>query len=244
VLALVLATASIAHAQLDVGAEERARLLFDEGRALVDAGRYDDAVEKFEESLALLPRTATEVNLAVALAHAGRVRAATERFEALLDGGELTEEQRADVARRLEQARAALARLRVSVHGVSAITVEVDGVALGTAGEGADVAFAIDPGTHRVVARSGARAWPARVLDAAAGTEHTMRFDALELAVPDEPAPPPHAPAVADDGGGSSTGWWIALGVGVAVAAAVAVTLVLVLDADEPVVGRGVTLSF
>lgn len=241
-LALFVAVVAspIAHAQLEVDAEARARLLFDEGRTLVDAGRYDEAVERFEESLRLLPRTATEVNLAVALAHAGRVRAAIERFDALLAGGELSEEQRADVERRLEQARAALAHLRVSIEGVGSISLEVDDVVIGSVTEDVDGAFPIDPGSHRVVARAGERAWPQRIVDVAPGSEHVVRFDAMELAPPAQPPTLELEPAAED---GSSAGWWILAGVGVAVAAAVAVTLVLVLGSDEPVVGRGVTLS-
>jgi hypothetical protein len=105
--------------------------------------------------------------------------------------------------------------------------------------EDAESAFPIDPGTHRVVAREGERTWPERVVDAAPGSEHVVRFDALELAPPAQPIVEPEPPAEES----SSAGWWILAGAGVAVAAAVAVTLVFVLAADEPVVGRGVTLS-
>jgi predicted TPR repeat methyltransferase len=64
---------------------ERAKALFFEGHALFDAGRPEDAAERFEASLALVPgRASTLANLGAARVEAGRPAAALEPLEAVL----------------------------------------------------------------------------------------------------------------------------------------------------------------
>lgn len=249
VLVYVASSASVALAQ-DV---DRARERFDEGRAQLAAGQHEAAVVAFEESLALAPRTATEVNLAIALAHVGRLRDAVARFETLLAGTELSAEQRSDLERRIGEARAALGRLHVRVEGAAAADVQVDGERVGVATSSAEVAFTLDPGEHVVEARAGEHAWPPRRVAITSGGETLLYLRAADLPVQEHPSPratprreaslPPVAPADADDDESASWYWWLIAGAGVAAAAAVVAILLWPSDGPD-VVDRAVTLTF
>src|SRR5512147_3037867 len=67
-------------------AEEQARQLFDEGKDAMAVGRFSEAKDRFERSLALVPRASPAFNLAVALRGMGRPKEASDVLTRLLGG--------------------------------------------------------------------------------------------------------------------------------------------------------------
>ncbi len=74
--------------------EEEARALFVAGRSAFDAGRYDDALERFQRSYELSPRPALLYNVAVALDRLRRDQDALDAYERYLRTVEDTDERR------------------------------------------------------------------------------------------------------------------------------------------------------
>src|SRR5688500_10431398 len=74
----LFAVDAVAHAQ----DQEQARRLFEQGLEAADRQQWQQAVEHFRQSRAIMDRPSTAYNLAVALENTGRVR---EALEALAD---------------------------------------------------------------------------------------------------------------------------------------------------------------
>lgn len=83
-LALALAFAAPAAAQLDGAADVDARGLFDEGRVAYDEGRFDDAVRAFRRAYVLSPRYQLLYNIGQAELRAGHDDRALQAFEGFL----------------------------------------------------------------------------------------------------------------------------------------------------------------
>jgi len=141
--------------------EAAARVLFSEGRKLVDSGRYAEGCTKFEESLKLDPGVGTSFNLADCQERVGRTASAWARF---LDVATATKLEGQQERERVARARAAaleprLSRLTIDVGAhVDGLVVERDSLPVDTAAWGVPVP--IDPGEHSVTAKApGAKDW-------------------------------------------------------------------------------------
>ncbi|WP_437730328.1 hypothetical protein [Sorangium sp. So ce1335] len=167
-LAALTALAPAARAA-DPTPEERAAAvaLFDEGRALMAAGKYAEACPKFAESHGIDPGIGTLFNLSDCHERTGRTATAWIGFRdvaaASLSAGQLERE-------RVARARAAaleprLSRLQIVVPPEAAIPgleLTRDGVPVGRALWG--TAVPLDPGEHRVAAAApGYRPWETKV---------------------------------------------------------------------------------
>lgn len=137
----------------DPSAQARAEALFEEGRALLDAGRFQEACPKLAESERLDAGGGTRLNLALCHERTGRLAAAYADYEeslmrAIRDG-------RAD---REGFAREHLAQLEPRIPTISVVgttgAILVDGVSIPIA-DGARLR--VDPGVHVVVVPSGPR---------------------------------------------------------------------------------------
>lgn len=84
VLSLALAVSS-AHAQDASAAEAEARALFEAGSVAFNQGRFEDALERFEQAYRLSHRPALLYNIATAADRAGRENVAVERYLAYLE---------------------------------------------------------------------------------------------------------------------------------------------------------------
>jgi hypothetical protein len=143
------------------GDEAGARVLFAEGRRLVDAGDYAQACPKFEDSFRLDPGIGTNFNLADCLEHVGRPASAWSRF---LDVAAATKAAGQVERERVARARATalepkLAHLVVAVTApVPGLVVERDGVPVGMSSLGIPVP--VDPGDHLIEATApGKKLW-------------------------------------------------------------------------------------
>lgn len=187
--------ASPTWARADDGASRAtaAQVLFDDARALMDAGHADAACPKLEESQRLDPTLGTQLNLALCYAAIGRTASAWT----------LLREVEAAARRAGDERRVAYARLqadalepklsRVTIErapGVSAdTTIRRDGDVVGGAQLG--VPIPLDRGEHVVAASAPGRVpWQTRfVLDRDA-MRWVVSVPALALETPTEPDRP------------------------------------------------------
>lgn len=147
------------------GAESAADSLFQEGRALLEAGRFAEAVPKFVESQKLDPGVGTLLNIAYCEEQLSRTASAwTAYLEAAAAAHERGELERERIARARAAALEPLVpKVTVAVAAQSGdVEILVDGVPLPRASWGAPVP--VDAGLHHVEAQVEARqSWSARV---------------------------------------------------------------------------------
>jgi hypothetical protein len=172
--------------------EAGARVLFAEGRRLVDAGNYTAACLKFEDSFRLEPGVGTNFNLADCFEHIGRTASAWARF---LDVAAATKAAGQVERERVARWRAAvlepgLARMIVEVSSaVDGLVVERDGIAIGQGSWG--IAVPVDPGVHVVEATApDKRRWSQSVTVPEAPTTVSVSVPELEAAPREEPPSP------------------------------------------------------
>jgi tetratricopeptide (TPR) repeat protein len=174
--------AAIAAPAVGPSAEElAARALFDEGRALRDAGRYDDACHKFEASSKRFASAGVVFNLADCYMKLGRTASA---WTALRDAAAIAgrtnhldlASQAADAAKELEPK---LMRLAIHVAQPPAgLILKRDGSDLAPATWNAPIP--VDAGAHEIQAEApGYEPWSASVHVSAPG--ETVSIDVPEL---------------------------------------------------------------
>ncbi|MDQ3034322.1 MAG: PEGA domain-containing protein, partial [Myxococcota bacterium] len=141
---------SRASAQED--ASSRARARFEEGIALADRGAYEEAIERFRQSIALVERPSTVFNLGVALRELRRDAEAIAAFERFLEIADASIDD-APIAQargwiaatqRAMQQRGGTLVLEYEPRGA---TVRIDGMDVGSS---SPLVLDLAPGTHRV----------------------------------------------------------------------------------------------
>lgn len=189
-----------------------AEALYQEGRALMAEGKYEDACPKLAESQRLDPATGTLLSLAVCHEAEGRLATAWAEFNdaearARADGREDREKLARD---RVAALRPRLSTLAIDVSPELAATpgleLRVDGIVTGPGSFG--VAVPVDGGQHRVEAKAPGK------LPFEASVNVKPESDAVRVSVPalrDDPhlsatttAAPPSSSAEAPSAGGSS----------------------------------------
>lgn len=203
-----------------------ARSLFDQGRALVKAGKHNQACPKFEESYKLDPGIGAAFNLADCHEQIGKTASAWSGF---LEAASLAkiegQAQREKVAReRAKAIESRLARIIIEVakpSEVEGLEVRRDGTPIGKGVWGQGVP--VDPGEHAVEATAPDRKpWRTTVVLAGDGASVTVTVPVLEPEHEAEPAPvaPPKEslpPASREDstrGSGWRTAGLVTAGVG------------------------------
>jgi serine/threonine-protein kinase len=173
----IVASVAIANAQ-PTEAVKRADALFNEGRALVDAGKFSEACPRFEESQRLDPGLGTLLNLAACYESVGRLasaltafRSAEEQARAAGPGEKKREQAAADRARSLESRVARLTIIVAAGERPSGFLVTRDGVPVPALDFGRRIA--VDPGTVVIEATAtGFESFRAEVMvDVATGTQ-------------------------------------------------------------------------
>ncbi|XXX72716.1 hypothetical protein WMF30_34210 [Sorangium sp. So ce134] len=173
--------------------EERAAAvaLFDEGRALMAAGKHAEACPKFAESHQIDPGIGTLFNLSDCYERIGRTATAWIGFRDVAAASQSAGQAERE---RVARARAAaleprLSRLQIVVPqeaAISGLSLSRDGVAVGRALWG--TAVPLDPGEHRVAAAApGHEPWETKVAMDKPGVV-SVTVPALERAPEPEPA--------------------------------------------------------
>ncbi|UQA58666.1 tetratricopeptide repeat protein [Polyangium aurulentum] len=178
--AALLAAPLSAHAQ---GSDKAgAESLFQEGKALLAAGKTAEACPKFAESQRLDPSVGTLLNLARCHEQLGRTASAWATYKeaaTLARAVGQTERETAakDFARKLEPR---LSRLRIEAKSPPAgLAIKRDGIAVGEASLGS--AIAVDPGEHTVEATApGYKTWSAKIVVGAEADTKSVTVPALE----------------------------------------------------------------
>jgi hypothetical protein len=184
----------------------RADALFREGRALLDAKKYDEACPKLAESQKMEPGSGTL--LALAMCHEGQGKTATAHRELLETAALARRNGRQDLAaaaeKRAKAMEPSLTRLVVRLpddEGAS-YSVKLDDQPLADDARGK--AIVVDPGEHRVVASAQGRVARSYVVRATGGTVEIVvdQLDEEEKAAPAAAPPKPArapAPRVTDE---------------------------------------------
>lgn len=198
-LAVGLASLWPAGASAQEQTEAAATALFDQGRGLMQQGKYAEACPKLAESERLAPSGGTLLNLADCYEHTGQTASAWAAWKDA--AARANAAGKADVEKRALARAAALepnlAKLAISVDSASdvpGLEVKRDGVRVGHAEFG--VAIPVDPGTHVVDATAPGKQPFAGKVDVAAKQANAALTVTLVDAPQAAPAPAP-APAAA-----------------------------------------------
>ncbi len=214
-LVLILSLSSVAVAQ---GDEERALVLFREGRVEFEEARFANARAKFEEALALVRRSSIAYNLARALRALGEPVEAEAMFQAMLAGeyGDVPEERARKAREQLVELSGEIASVRVRFSGRPTASLEIDGERVGEIGS-RQVEHRLNQGTHRVVVvgEDGARAEEEITLAPGESTSVELTLDPVAQTREDDELEEPNRRWV----------WGLVLGLVGAAAAATAIGL-------------------
>lgn len=200
-----------ASAQTTLGQEALAETLFQDGRKLMEQGRFVDACPKLAESHRIGPAGGTVLLLALCYEQVGKTASAWLKFnEALAAARRDGRDDRADRSRtHIEKLEPQLSRITVLVPDEVAsqpgFEVFLDGAALPTATWSR--ALPADPGVHQVEAKaSGRRPWSATVNLGGQAARESVQIPVLEVLPAPEPKPvvppvsarPAHTPPAQD----------------------------------------------
>jgi len=185
-LLAALITAVPARARGEAGPEgarqATARTLFAEGLEYSDAGRWQEAADRFGRAYQMKPTAEIAYNLAQAYVRLGHLRDATDLLRRAATDPDAPPRVREAARARLAQVTPRLGRLAVRLDLRQDALVTVDGRPLEAGNLG--VLMAVDPGPHLVQARWGDGQDVSRRVTVAEGAESTVIL-----------APPVSAPA-------------------------------------------------
>ena len=232
-LLVYVAVAGVSRAAHAGGAEhdpQIAQALFDDGRVLMDAGRYAEACPKFAESQRLDPGGGTLLNLALCHELEGKTASAwTEFRDALSLASRDQRKDRQDLAEQhIITLAAKLTRLTVVVpEAVAASEPEISFDRTRLPNAAWNTTFPVDPGEHRLaVTAAGRPRWETVVSATEPGRTYRV-----EVALVDGPPAPPELPVAATTAR-RSTAFWIVLGAGGVSLATSVITGVIALNAN------------
>jgi hypothetical protein len=257
---LVLAPAG-AHAQASPGDAHAAEQLFNQGRALMEQGKFAQACPLFAESQRLDPGGGTLLNLGVCHEKEGRLATALAELEAALAQAQRDKrKEREAIAReRLAVIAPKVPRVIVTlgpgVANIDGLVVAIDGNEIKRESFGS--AMPVDPGVHRVDASAPNRKRATFVVPIPEGATKPLEIPMLEqegglgvagspcppgsawtgrLCEPLEPArppPPPPEPPAPREEARQSTWFYVALGGATAAAGASILTGVMAINAQD-----------
>lgn len=187
-LFVAITTRSVS-AQVDAAA---ARQAFDDARALVTQGKYEEACPRFEQSYTRDPGIGTLFNWADCLQRLGKTASAWAKFRDVADeAARKRQTERAKIAeRRAAELLPLLSKIVVTIDAVDdGLEVYRDGYPILLSDRGKPVI--LDPGEHQIEAKAkGKRTWVRRVVVPAGG-------QTIEVTVPSlapDPSALPEAP--------------------------------------------------
>jgi len=158
-VALSVALAAPARAQISDADRNAARDLYNEGWQLQQAGKYTEALDRYQRSLSVFPTAPTTAyRMAQCKEALGKLVEAAEQLRLVATtplppgASESFNKAKQDAAAELQALEPRIPKIRINVQpaGVSGLTVTVDGASMPTALVG--VARPVDPGSHTIVA--------------------------------------------------------------------------------------------
>jgi hypothetical protein len=196
-----------------------AESLFTSGRALMQAGKYLDACQKFEASRRLEPALGTTLNLANCYEKLGRTASAWAEFKSAAAEAQRVNDasRKATALKRAAALERKLSRLWLQA-GDPSISVLRNGepVDAGVLGN----AIPVDPGTHELEARAAGKVpWKHTVEVKGAGATVEVRIPPLADGVGSTAtgsSPPDAPPTMTRESSAQRTSAWISGGIGVA----------------------------
>lgn len=229
--ALLAGAAAAAQERDPTGAEA----LFWEGRRAFDAGQYEVACARFEESQRLDPSVGTLFNLAVCEEARGRIAQAWQHFAQAEGQLPADDQRRTYAAERVAALAARLPRLTITLPGgaPAGLAVSRDGIVVAAGGFG--VPLPTPPGRHEIVVSAPGR--PDRKIEVVLAEAESKTVIAEPNAVASAPAPwtPPPGEATTPRRSPWRTVGWVSLGVGAAGLALGAVAGLLAIDAEAKI---------
>lgn len=189
-IAALLLVTSTALATTDAE-KERARALFDEGNALIDTGKYVDALDKFRAAYSLWPNAKILLNIGTTLRALGRNAEAADAYDKYVSAADVDPKRRDEAKSILESLDKAIGKLRIEPRG--RLRILVDGKLIGDTD--APLTIRVEPGVHILVGE-GASAITQSIA-VAAGETRTVELKILAPTPPSEKVPPP-PPRVVD----------------------------------------------
>ena len=220
-LAVLLATAPLAAQEVDDATRAAARTMGNEGLDAYEAGRYEEAYEKLDRAYQVVHAPTLCLWSARALEKLGRLVAAAERYREVFHlhfehGDEaIFEKAKADAASELAALEPRIPTVRVDVEGAvrEDVSVSIDGVDVPTALLGAP--RPVDPGAHRVEARSNGETARAEVtLREGESKPVTLRLSGAPVPPVEGGAPPEPERDAGSSGAAQRLAGYVALGVG------------------------------
>lgn len=184
----VITTSPAAHA--DDAKVVAAEALFNEGRALLDKGRFEEACERFTRSQQIDPAVGTLLSLGECYEKLDKIASAWGAYrQAAALAQTRNDDRRASLARRAAaNIEPRLARLAIAVEAsppglvVSRNGIPVDAATL-------DTAVPVDAGPQEIVAAAPSRKPWKTTVDVAEGASETVRIPQLEADASATPSP-------------------------------------------------------
>jgi hypothetical protein len=158
-----------------------AEALFDEGKELLQRGKFEQACERFEQSQAIEVGIGTSLYLGDCYEKSGRLASAWAAFRKAASQAQATNQQeRATIAQhRAAQIEPNLSKITLVIAPQPrGIQIRMDDMTI--APSLSNVPLPVDPGEHQIVARApGFQSWSTRVLIAQTSKQLTIEVPAL-----------------------------------------------------------------
>ena len=158
---------------------ERAKELFDRGKAAMGVGRFAEAQQSFSQSLALVPKASAAFNLAVALRGTGKPKEASAVLARLGNGdyGPVPPEMSSQAQQLEKETRRDIGTLVVVQRGARRASVRVDGIPVGQAVDARPLLVQVNPGQRLVSVEATLRETKEIAVTVAAGQNHPISFE-------------------------------------------------------------------
>jgi hypothetical protein len=184
-----------------------AQALFEQGKALIEAGKFKEACPKLADSQRLDPGIGTSLWLADCYENNGQTASAWAQFKEAAAAASMQKDPREKLARqRAQDLERKLTRLTIANAGsTKAISIKRDGIDVGPSELGN--ALPVDPGSHEIVASAaGFKTWrktvdvPAQSVTVSVAVPDLERADSATSAPPTNPATTPRSGPTPEEG--------------------------------------------
>ena len=183
ILAVILAAAP---AQANEKDKNDARVLFEEGNKLIQAGDFEGALQRFRYAYERFPSVKTLLNIATMLKELGRNAEAANAYQRYLRNLKSDPDKRVEVEHTLTTLDAKVGKLRIELDDV-AVRVRLDGKLESEPGQW--LAVRVEPGKHEILGEKEGSPLVTLSVTIGAGESQTVRLGKV-VALPQGPSTP------------------------------------------------------